>query len=213
MTDIELGWIAGFVDGEGCIRLGIDSRKNNITINFSVSGTNKESLNYIMKLLKCGNITAKITKEKNRKAQWNWTISGIKAVESIKIIEPHLIVKKQQAILILEYYEKCVIGTKSGRRISEEMQILRHIYYKQMLTLNKTGAIEISNIKSGYRGVMWDSQKNSWRSVFSDPWEHLGYFHFEIQAAFCYDIRAKKAGYGPELLNFPHGLDAEGRPL
>lgn len=69
-------------------------------------------------------------------------------------------------------------------------------------------------MKSGYKGVTWDRRRQMWRSVFHDPWTHIGFFGTEIQAAVAYDLMAKKHGYvDPLKFNFPRGLNKLGEPL
>ena len=97
LTREEIGYIAGFMDGEGsiCFCLG---RRMNPTIQFP--NTNKEVIEWLLKKLTVGglSITVREKKNPNWKTLYQIHIGGIKNVYDIlKKIEPYLIIKKDKA--------------------------------------------------------------------------------------------------------------------
>lgn len=72
---------------------------------------------------------------------WQWTASSLMAVECLRIIEPHLILKKEQANLGIEFQEARLDfrGGFPPRRISSEEFKKRDGYYLRMKELNGGG--------------------------------------------------------------------------
>ena len=102
---MTIEYIAGFFDGESCININ----KNKVRI--SVTQTHEEVLLEIMNFFGFGSVS----KLKKRKDHWKdawvyYVSSNISVFEVLKLLEPHLIVKKQkaqEAIKVLEnYFEK-----------------------------------------------------------------------------------------------------------
>lgn len=93
-----LSYIAGFIDGEGCIT----ASGNYLSLSLTVSNTVRAPLLFMQESLG-GSIRARnvplIVNGKVRKREWTWHIGGESAVEVLLALLPYLIVKKQEAIL------------------------------------------------------------------------------------------------------------------
>jgi hypothetical protein len=113
LTDIEKGYIAGFLDGEGCIGLGkrtkvTDRRTFQWVIFCGITNTNRASLEYIQK------IVLRISKSQrcnicgsshNRKhTLFRLALSSGTLMPLLRQIKDNLIVKKEQAELVLYAY-------------------------------------------------------------------------------------------------------------
>jgi hypothetical protein len=100
---LSLEYIAGFIDGEGCI--GIYKNDNQIYPRLAITNTNREIL--AMLQLQFGGYlhAAKINKDKNYKPSYVWCLSSSKCINLIKKIEPLLIIKRSQALLLMAYDE------------------------------------------------------------------------------------------------------------
>lgn len=102
LTPYEIGYIAGFMDGEGSILFSSGS-KLNPTIQFP--NTNKESIEWLLKKLTVGGlaITVREKKNPNWKTLYQIHIGGAKNVYDILVaIQPHLIIKRKKADQALE---------------------------------------------------------------------------------------------------------------
>ncbi|MEK6884884.1 MAG: LAGLIDADG family homing endonuclease [Nanoarchaeota archaeon] len=130
-------YLAGFVDGEGSIscykRKDIRTKKG-FTINtiFSITNTNKEIMQEIKQIIK-GKLFFK-NNGKNAKVCYSFQIQDIKTIkEFLGIIKDKLILKKQQAELMIEYCKSR--QNNKGKEYSQ-----REIEIAETITkLNKRG--------------------------------------------------------------------------
>ena len=140
LTDVQIGYLAGIVDGEGTISLGrtLKRRDWGYSMQVAVTNTNLKLLNW------CKNITNIGTIDKaserigpKRKQVYSWRVAYKDIPLFLMTIKTHLIIKKEQAELMLEYFEKCR-GT-SNNEVPDEILILRSIIYEELRELNKKG--------------------------------------------------------------------------
>jgi hypothetical protein len=69
-----------------------------------------------------------------RREHYNWSVSSNKAFECLKRIQPHLVIKKEQAELGMEFWEQRT--DNSGRRpVPSKELALREGFYQAMKTL------------------------------------------------------------------------------
>lgn len=103
-------WLAGFVDGEGCIGIykETDNRRNTWTLrpSFQITNTDKGVIDYIVE-----NIGGTYCSHKrllpNHKIQYHWMLRDRKRLlESMNNMLPYLIIKKKQAIQMLDYLKE-----------------------------------------------------------------------------------------------------------
>lgn len=97
--DKELAYIAGFIDGEGCVT----ASGNYLSLSLGASNTIKAPLLFIQEILG-GSVRGYQSREKTKlgsliKRQYAWHVGGESAVEALLALLPYLIVKKQEAIL------------------------------------------------------------------------------------------------------------------
>jgi len=93
-------YIAGFFDGEGSISIARTGKYYSLRI--VISNTNIEPLTFIKNILG-GNIHAALPKNVKHKRYYNWYKCGKHAAEVLEILLPFLIVKRERAILAIEY--------------------------------------------------------------------------------------------------------------
>lgn len=95
-------YLAGILDGEGCIGVRIND-KGYVIQTIEVCMTTPEVLYYLHSTYKVGSVYKKKgTQRDNRKQVYTWTISDILGVNLIlQAVLPYLRVKKEQAILSL----------------------------------------------------------------------------------------------------------------
>jgi len=107
---IALGWLAGIIDGEGCISLRKNNRKNQtflIRPSITIVNTDNRIINKICEILDDYNLPYWKTQyeaTKHWKSRYVIEVSGIKrCLKILPIIYPHLIGKQLQAKLIWDW--------------------------------------------------------------------------------------------------------------
>lgn len=122
MTDVQLGWIAGILDGEGTITA------NETRILVSVGSTTLEMLKELQRL--CGGSIRSNGKPQkpNHRSAWSWTLHGKNAFPLLDLIKDHLIIKKNQAFLALTmqrfYYKKNMEAREAAQKLAETLRWL-----------------------------------------------------------------------------------------
>lgn len=96
MKVTDLAYIAGFVDGEGCVRVN-----NNGSIELSVINTSLATLEFIKERL--GGVVG-ARKQKVNKSQYHYRIYGAKAAEALRSLAPYLQEKLEQVELTLGWF-------------------------------------------------------------------------------------------------------------
>lgn len=137
LTDLEIGYLAGLIDGEGSIGLTYDKTRNRLTPCLAIYNTNQKIVEHCKEILKGGIIKSYqikpsrlIPTPKKRifqiKFQSRWAI-----LELLKLISPYLAGKKEQAELMIEYLSR---KTRAGRwyKISDREIMI----YNRMRELN-----------------------------------------------------------------------------
>jgi hypothetical protein len=106
----DIYYLAGFIDGEGCIRINQSkSRKVNYTpihLSVTIVNTNKQIIDWIdKKTNNYGRVYEKKNDNPKHKNIFVWAIVGNRKVMSfLSVMKKYLIVKKEQAELLCEGY-------------------------------------------------------------------------------------------------------------
>jgi hypothetical protein len=146
-------WLAGFYDGEGCLSLIRRFRKDKGYQTFSpqidLTNTNQEVMEAIVNFLESHEISVYVNKTKkhpkfhrdNGRCHKQRMIIRIARMANIRkfliFIIPHLVLKRQQALLLLEFVNTRAEGyTKVSKR---DYEIANELYL-----LNGKGVIESS---------------------------------------------------------------------
>lgn len=131
---IKLAYMAGFLDGEGCIR--ISSQENPpFSIRHQLQVTIGQKDGAIMDWI-VGNFGGNVHRIK-RDGSFAWTVSQTKALDFLKQIYPFLQYKKSQAELGIRFMGRIQkIGIR-GKRLSEHEIQVRASMMKQMTELKK----------------------------------------------------------------------------
>lgn len=140
-------YIAGFVDGEGYLGIRKHSR-DDVRFGFHIQLSVKiaqrlgdEMVLYELKKLYDGHIS-KTRKPKNPQQCPSvcWEISGTKRVKKfIEDLLPYLVVKKKQALVLLEFIK---IGRVTSYDKAKEIQEKRLKLYEEIRRLNARGLAE-----------------------------------------------------------------------
>jgi hypothetical protein len=112
ITPTDLGYLAGIIDGEGCISLATRGAKY-ITPTVQVTNTDKRLVLWLAD--HCGGAIYGPHHDgrPTRKPTWLWTVAGQKARTVIEAVRTLLILKREQADLVLAAY--AANGRRPGR--------------------------------------------------------------------------------------------------
>ena len=104
---MEAAYIAGIVDGEGTI--GIKRQSNGKSYNgyICVVNTCKELLINLLDRYDRGSVSDCTSRlQMGNRVCWRWEVAGSHVVVVLKELLPFLFIKKEQAELVIDYYEK-----------------------------------------------------------------------------------------------------------
>jgi hypothetical protein len=145
MEDAKLAYIAGIIDGEGSIMLvkachaSFMKQQNRKYPNYypsvRVGMIEHEALDFIVDTLKIG----KVVKEKsyqNKRPMYRYRLTNKPDVRKfLEIMTPYLMIKKQQAILLMQYIDT-FISCSAKNPVTEEIENNRHEYWTKMREMN-----------------------------------------------------------------------------
>ena len=129
-------WAAGFLDGEGCI--GIHFQKSTQTHYIKVTAPQAEPKSLqILQGLFGGTFRVKAYKleKPNHRRMYIWEVAARQAYEMLLIIEPFLVVKREQAELAIKFQQG--VGRAISRSISNEERERRERIRQQISALNQ----------------------------------------------------------------------------
>jgi hypothetical protein len=139
-------YIAGIIDGEGTLRINEVKIKAHWNTSYhplmSCGMTVREVPELLCKILG-GSVREERVANVNWKSVWRWTLTGrLQIYSALKIIQPFLIVKREQAKVLISFCE----GWVSPKRVyhmwvvdPEQLRWREDMYWK-MRELNATGA-------------------------------------------------------------------------
>ena len=140
MTDLELAYIAGIVDGEGYISI----ITNSYITRYGNPGKQRimragvGMTNPVIPMMLREAYGGTISFRKNGelwKDRYDWNIYSKKALVFLKDILPYLIIKKEQAELAIQFQESKVVGVHLG--LYED--IVQEVRQLKIQELNKRG--------------------------------------------------------------------------
>jgi hypothetical protein len=140
LTESQCAWIAACLDCEGCLSLGSYWNKQRSSYNFhvkmQVQMTEPAVVRRLLEL--CGG-SLHLSKEKrfkNHRDIWSWHLSSNGVRWLLPQIISHLLIKKQQAIMVLEFLTISKRGVSCRAEYNTRAQEIRVI----MARLNRRGA-------------------------------------------------------------------------
>ena len=140
----DLAYVAGFIDGEGCITLVPHKpggkRRDGYTLRVLITNTNKPVLVWIQSLFG-GYLGQRVRRSRNHKISWELCVGSGYAEYMIQQIYPWLKMKKAQAEIGLKFRE-----TVNKRRtaydrdgVPREVRVKRDRMYREIHRLNRKG--------------------------------------------------------------------------
>lgn len=143
ITDsIDIKYLAGLIDGEGCFsiqkRTGKQYRRGYYFFPRLFIRITDKAICPILKDNFGGYITFSKSKKSNHKDAYRWTIQGKLLTGLLKDLIPHLIIKKQQANILLQFRNLITIDGKPSNDNLDRRELL----YKEIKKLNRRGKYE-----------------------------------------------------------------------
>lgn len=139
----DLAWVAGIVDGEGCIHI----RKNAPTaaskhksvlfdLVLKVSMTDETTVRRLHDLLEVGSVTVDDKKPEGHKTSYNWTCRTGDAQQVLRKLYPYLLTKRHEALRAIEFG---FLETARGGRVrtSDELTAARRAFYEELRELKR----------------------------------------------------------------------------
>lgn len=122
MTDVEAAWLAGLIDGEGCI-WGRWPKKKNVIVEISM--THKPTLERVQQLFP-GRFAKKIIGRGSLslKPQWCWRTDTNGTRTLLRALLPYLVTKRREAEIALELCARPVNPIRFDA-LTVEMKALR----------------------------------------------------------------------------------------
>lgn len=108
----EAGWVAGILDGEGLLAIHkrVMRGQTNYRLIISVSNTDREMIQALLRITGLGRVTYKKAYDNNRR-QLKWAITPSIQIKSLLIaVNPYLVTKGERARLMLTFprtHDKC----------------------------------------------------------------------------------------------------------
>jgi hypothetical protein len=143
LSQLNLGWVAGVIDGEGYIgltrRVNRKNSQHNYSQNVNVSNTSMTMLTHLKSVTGIGNIGPEIDHGPGRKLSWVWSLRVQEQALFLPVVLPHLVVKQKHAELLLEYFTTVKPMLGRGHCLPERDIILRMCIFDELADLNRKG--------------------------------------------------------------------------
>ena len=142
-TVAELAYFAGIIDGEGCLSLTVGKRRaNGLSLTRAtqlyVGNTDPRVIQWIQSRFG-GSVALRPSPHPERhKPLWRWLCSGANIEPVLRAVLPYLIIKREQATLILAY-RKTMAMVGSNAQTTNETQQTQDEMIAQLRVLNKRG--------------------------------------------------------------------------
>lgn len=134
----HIQYVAGFFDGEGCVTFCCAGRGYGIP-RAGINNTDRRPLEEVHKMFGGGIVS--VRQGGRRKDSWGWHVHGRDLERFLRSIQPHVLTKRNQVDLALEYIDwRRSDGLKPFARMSEAQKIVASQFATRLTTLNKRGS-------------------------------------------------------------------------
>lgn len=146
LTETEKAYIAGIIDGEGCIYIAkrspsIDRREitDRFVMGVAVGMTTISVISWLHNITGIGNLYVSKSYNKKHRDKWTWRLSVNDSCMLLNQIMPYLILKREQSSLFLEIASiRSIPKYENGKRVRNNQQRQDEIHMR-MKSLNKRG--------------------------------------------------------------------------
>lgn len=133
VSDIDLAWSAGFIDGEGTIT--IERNKVQLLPHISAANTDIRGPQKLKELFG-GSIHKLIRTNINYSDIYTWKVLSGKAVEVCELLLPYLVIKQEQAQFLILFQ---TVTAEQGHHTTDAEKEVRAVIFGKVRLLNKRG--------------------------------------------------------------------------
>lgn len=129
MTNTEIAYLAGIIDGEGSIMLTKYHKSEYPSPCISISSTDLELLEWVKEKVGSGRITRKKNYNiKKHKTSFTYAVNYDAAIEIMSLVEPYLVItkKKLRANFIINNYKS--VTARNGKYSEEKLKLKEQFY-------------------------------------------------------------------------------------
>jgi len=140
----QLAYLAAIIDGEGCITIERTAPRppryprSRYWITVVAANTNYRLMEHLDSIWPGFGIYVMKAQHGNRKTQYVWRSSNRKALALLQAIRPYLILKGEQADVLMEF-QHGVTTRNYGKLMPQSETDRREALYQRIRVLNKTG--------------------------------------------------------------------------
>lgn len=167
LTEYDKAYIAGIIDGEGCIRLN-GCGKIATTINFvaqlKINNTDPNLIIYLYEKIGLGNIYIDKRRKAKQKRNFAYNLTGNQCIRFLHVIYDYLLVKKKEADIIFEF-EKISPGRRKIKP-TEDIIIKRRELFNKLKDIHHI-ELEIPyhlGFKKSYERLQLDYNNTSYQT-------------------------------------------------
>jgi hypothetical protein len=142
-TEAELAYFAGILDGEGCLSMSAPTRRTGqYATQIFVGNTDARLIHWIH--ARFGGTVAlrprQASAKPTHKQLWRWLLSGSDIVPVLSAVSPYLVIKREQAQLILEMRQTMKpVGSNQTQPLSNAVLTRREELKARLAVLNRRG--------------------------------------------------------------------------
>jgi hypothetical protein len=118
----DWAWLAGMIDGEGCVQITTGRERTSHFLHVSVEGIDQKVIEHIGTMTNLGSICNYQGKGWNRKRMWRWSVASTQAEKVLTEALPYLIGKRDQAEIALQFQSRK--GSLYNRHLPNEKRRL-----------------------------------------------------------------------------------------
>ncbi len=150
LSAFEIGWLAAAIDSEGTITLSLarpsrrtTRRKWHLKPMLSFSNTSAEFCDRFSHLLGAGALVSKKARTASRRPSWTVSLYRTNDLDEIlSLVEPHLLVKREQAGLVREFIHMRQFALRNRHLDGQYQQYVPYTpreqeIYRQIASLNR----------------------------------------------------------------------------
>jgi hypothetical protein len=130
----QLAYIAGLVDGEGCIQINRRDNGKRFGLYVSIDNTDRRMIEWLERTIQYGFCTVQ---KKRAKANWNagyrFVVQERYAADLLQRVKPYLVIKREQAEVALEFQARKI--TQRGHHLTADVVALYGSYQQRLKLL------------------------------------------------------------------------------
>ena len=123
LTDVELAYIAGLIDGEGCI-MSSHPKNNSNPLSLAVTMIHRPTITWLHE--KCGGaIRPHTTRQANARQGWTWYLKGVRTYSLLARVASLMHTKADEALVALALGQTFWRDNVQGRVTAETLEMRR----------------------------------------------------------------------------------------